>query len=282
MNKKYIPMKSGGVRKALVGATLLVTAICAAPNANAANLIPANADFESSTVLIPSPLFSWPTTTTWARGNSGLTPYAATTNPQSGTQNAVLSQTNNGNTAYFSLTFVGQPDPLGGPTPSVVDNLAPIVLGQQYQVTFWANRWVDVVAPTDPANMGFVDPASASLPDARITLQLYTTPFNNLSGGGFFGGNLAFNPVAGGTSGAYTQGAWTQYSTTFTADVSGYVELFFKVKDATDTSYFGLGAAGVKYGLDNVSVDAVPEPTTYALLMGAALAGLLIRNRRRH
>ena len=95
------------------------------------------------------------------------------------------------------------------------------------------------MTPNDIPNKGFVDPASASLPDARFTLQLYTSTGDDLSGGSFFGSNLAFNPQAGGTSGAYTQGVWTQYSTTFTADKTSYLKLLFKVKSADDKDHRG-------------------------------------------
>ncbi len=280
---KTISFQSTGARKALVSGLLVAIALCAVGSTQAQNLIPANADFESSTAL--SGAFSWPTTTTWARGGGagfGITPYTDFTAPQSGSSNAVLNQFTADVFSHFTLAYVGQPDPLGGPSTSAVANLPAITIGQDYNVTFWANRWVDVVAPTDPGNMGFVDPSSASLPDARLTLQLYTSTGNDLSGGAFFGSNLAFNPVAGGSAGAYTQGAWTQYSTTFTADKTGFLEMFFKVKDGADTGYFGAGATGVKYGLDNVSVTAVPEPsTTAALLVGVCVLLMANRLRRR-
>ena len=114
------------------------------------------------------------------------------------------------------------------------------------------------MTPNDIPNKGFVDPASAALPDARFTLQLSTSTGDDLSGGSFFGGNLAFNPQAGGTSGAYTQGAWTQYSTTFTADKTGYLKLLFKVKGAANTSYPGAGVTDVKF-LADVVAPAQPE-----------------------
>ena len=273
---KTIPTKLTGARKALISGFLAAAALCAVVPGYAQNLIPANAGFEDSVNVEPN--FDWPTTNTWRRGNAGLTPYTDASNPQSGTKNVVLFQFNSDGSGYFGLNFVGAPDPLTGGNPtSTTDNMAPITLGQMYTVSFFANRWVDTIAP-DNVNKGLVDPTSTSLPDARLTLQLYTSTDNALGGGSFFGSNLAFDPQAGGTSGAYTQGAWTQYSTTFTADQTGFLSMFYKIKSAGFTGYSDPGAAGVKYGIDNVSVTAVPEPSTYAAL---ALGGCLLLLARR-
>lgn len=258
MNRTIAPFKSACNHKKIAGRFLLLAALCEATTLKA-NLIPGNAGFESSEEVVASPVFAWPITTTWARGDAsndyGITPYTDTNNPQSGSGNVVLYQYSAINSAYFSLSFVGQPDPLRESTPSAVSNLVPITAGKEYRITFWANRWVDELAPTDLKNMGFVDPGSLTLPDTRLTLQLYTSTGKDLSGGAFLGSNLAFNPVAGGSPGAYAQGSWTQYSATFVADKNGYLTLFFKIKAAADTSYGGPGAEGAKYGLDNVSVD---------------------------
>lgn len=77
MNIRKIPMKSGRGRKAFAWSILTLTALCGTTSLKA-NLIPANAGLESSSVVVASPLLAWPTTTTWARGASGMTPYTAT------------------------------------------------------------------------------------------------------------------------------------------------------------------------------------------------------------
>ena len=67
-------------------------------------------------------------------------------------------------------------------------------------------------------------------------------------------------------------GAWTKYSVNFAAQGMGSVARFgINYKGVADTSNY--------LGIDTLSVTAVPEPTTYAL-MGAGLFGLVLARRR--
>lgn len=76
------------------------------------------------------------------------------------------------------------------------------------------------------------------------------------------------------TSGAVTgTGTWQQFGGTFIADASSVTLRIF-----TDSSQ----ASGNDYGLDLISVTAVPEPATWAMMIGGfALAGTAARRRTR-
>jgi hypothetical protein len=259
-----------GRRRAVVAVLLALVALCG-PSALAQNLIPANASFETTIVTQPVPFYEAPTFETWCRSGN-LNAYADSNNPQNGSKNAVLYNYTTGGLTYYGLTFVGQVNPFGG--TFTTHNLPAITSGQRYQVTFWAKRWVDEVTPTAPSDMGVVSPTSLSLPEARLTLQLSTATTPDLADGELLGDNQAFNLVAGGGPGAWTQGPWTQFTTTFTAPRDGYLMMSFKVKDPSQTWYGGNSVSGVKYGLDNVSVTVVPPPATptVALAMHAGIA----------
>ena len=136
------PTQFTGARKALLSGLIAVTAICAAVPTYAQNLIPANAGFESSEPVTPQ--FSWPTTDTWRRGDiataHGITPYTDSSNPQSGSNNVVLTQYTANPDSYFSLTFRGQPSPGAGVPTSTTSNLVPrdrIILSPSLRIGGW-------------------------------------------------------------------------------------------------------------------------------------------------
>jgi len=66
---------------------------------------------------------------------------------------------------------------------------------------------------------------------------------------------------------------WLHFSTIWEATADGSIDLNFQ--------FTGLGVTAADFGLDNVSMTAVPEPATWALLIaGFALVGISMRRRR--
>ncbi|MCW2339059.1 hypothetical protein M2337_003292 [Sphingobium sp. B2D3A] len=78
--------------------------------------------------------------------------------------------------------------------------------------------------------------------------------------------------TAGSVSGTTPQ-TWYTFTTQFTATNSGPANLKF--------NFFGDGSTAADFVVDNVSMAAVPEPATWALMIGGfALAGMQLRRRR--
>lgn len=73
-------------------------------------------------------------------------------------------------------------------------------------------------------------------------------------------------------SGVTLSGDWTQYTFSFDAQGAGSVARFA-------INYFGSADLANYIGIDTVTVTAVPEPSTWAL-MGLGLAGLAVVRRR--
>ena len=75
-------------------------------------------------------------------------------------------------------------------------------------------------------------------------------------------------------SGSLSPLTWYTFSTTFTSgDTGGDTPLSFQ--------FTGLGSTAADFAIDNVSMTAVPEPATWALMIGGfALAGMQLRRRK--
>lgn len=116
------------------------------------------------------------------------------------------------------------------------------VVGQAYRVDFWVSRNPDGgITP----RTGFVDVGGAS------TLITYSN----------------------GTSSRPNNMLWEARSYDFTA-TSSLTNLRFSADPATSATFFGLA-------LDNVSITAVPEPASWALMIaGFGLVGSAMRRRR--
>jgi hypothetical protein len=66
---------------------------------------------------------------------------------------------------------------------------------------------------------------------------------------------------------------WYTFTTTWTASATGPVNVAF--------NFYGNGVTAADFVVDNVSMTAVPEPATWALMIGGfALAGMQMRRRR--
>ena len=96
----------------------------------------------------------------------------------------------------------------------------------------------------------------------------FADAFSTPSASQFTGTFGSFNNVSWG---------WTNANYTYTATTSGNVSLVLGVADVGDASYTS------ELRVDNISVSAVPEPTTYAMLLaGLALMGTIARRRSTH
>lgn len=129
--------------------------------------------------------------------------------------------------------------------PGAISQTFATVAGNIYQVSFdlWAN------------------------PDGNA-------PYPRLAYANTGGVDILFSSPGGGSNAAP---AWVTKTFTFTAS-GPMTTLTFKGDAASST-----GSAGVAYGaaLDNVSVTAVPEPATWAMMIaGVGLVGASMRRRR--
>lgn len=87
-------------------------------------------------------------------------------------------------------------------------------------------------------------------------------------------GEAAGSPLVAGSPGSLAPLTWYTFTTTFTSgDTGGATPLAFEFR--------GLGSTAADFAIDNVTMSAVPEPATWALMIGGfGLAGMQLRRRR--
>ena len=109
--------------------------------------------------------------------------------------------------------------------------------------------------------------------DYYVPLNGYNNPFD-ASLSFLIDGVAAGSPLVAGSPGSLTPQKWYTFSTTFTSGATGgATPLAFQFR--------GLGSTAADFAVDNVSMTAVPEPATWALMIGGfALAGMQLRRRK--
>jgi len=132
------------------------------------------------------------------------------------------------------------------------------------------DRFLDLTAYLTGAPFGGVTQTIPTSPGEEYELSFYLGSYTQRWGGP----PISILASAGGDTETFTVAAtsttstWTPFSMLFTAT-------------SANTAITLTGAAGVQYiGLDNVAVNAVPEPDVYAIVAaGLALLGLMSRRR---
>ncbi len=86
-------------------------------------------------------------------------------------------------------------------------------------------------------------------------------------------GNLAGSALQAGSPSGTPPTTWEHFATTYTALTTGDVNLAFQ--------FHGLGSTAADFAVDKVSMPAVPEPATWAMmLLGLGIVGSSMRRRR--
>lgn len=108
--------------------------------------------------------------------------------------------------------------------------------------------------------------------DYYVPQNGYNNPFDAQLSFLIDGAAAGSSLIAG--SGSLSPLTWYTFSTTFTSgDTGGATPLAFEFR--------GLGSTAADFAIDNVSMTAVPEPATWALMIGGfALAGMQLRRRK--
>ena len=183
---------------------------------------------------------------------------------------AMASVTAQASTSVFSDTFESASLGLNtAPTGwAVADGTVDVVTTGTYGLTCagGAGRCVDLDGST-------MNPGVLSRSFASVAGMSYTLSFD-LSGNQRTAANDTVSVMFGSTIASFTvakNDPWLQRQVSFTALQSGNVKLSFENSGADNQ-----GAM-----LDNVSVTAIPEPESYALMLaGLGLIGTIVRRRK--
>jgi hypothetical protein len=178
--------------------------------------------------------------------------------------------------------------------------LATSTQGSNTQVVNWAfttgTRATNLVQPS-PTNVSFdgsryinfggggagpggiLSQTFTAVQGQQYTASLYVTYVGTADGSsiGFSVFDVTGNAVvqsASFVSGSTLTTGWVQQSFTFTAPSTS---LSFRIQDLTTA----LQGAGTDVRADLASVSAIPEPSTYAAIFGAAALGFAVWRRRR-
>jgi hypothetical protein len=234
-------MKTSNAAKALFASTILATLMVGSGRAQ--NLV-LNGSFETNTYVAPIP------------GGYAFGPYSPTLGSSSindwswsptvgnnSTAVRLLNQLVDGENAFGGqATFDGNyAVSLEGATSWVSQNVT--LAAGQYQLSFAASWWL-------PSALA-VNPIYASLGGVNFS---------------FNGSTNAFSP---------TQGYSTYISDVFTVTTAGAFDTY-ELKIAANNP---LGGYSGGTAVDDVALSVVPEPSTYALVLGGIATLLLIRRR---
>lgn len=112
-----------------------------------------------------------------------------------------------------------------------------------------------------------------------FSLNLHVFGFNKDTAWSLFTNNESGNPTGQQFTSTTaltndTGGAWQSFSTTVDLGATGYDQI------AIGFGYVGLNTGNGQLQLDNVSVTAIPEPSTYPALLGALAVGFVALRRR--
>ena len=128
--------------------------------------------------------------------------------------------------------------------PDTLKQSVNVVAGQTYSLSF------DYYVPQNGYNNPF---------DATLSFLV----------GGSQAGDIL---QAGSPSGTPVQ-SWKSFSTLYTANTTGAVDLAFQFR--------GLGVTAADFAVDKISMNAVPEPTTWAMMiLGMGIVGSSMRRRK--
>jgi hypothetical protein len=126
--------------------------------------------------------------------------------------------------------------------PDTLSQMVNVVAGTTYNLSF------DYYVPQN----GYNNPNDATL--------------------GFKIGNVLSNTLQAGSPSGTPVKTWLHFTTDYTATTTGAVNMAFQFR--------GLGSTAADFAVDNVSMKAVPEPATWAMMiLGLGIVGTSLRRR---